>query len=80
MRRGRRLPAQHTQNQIKHEKGAEDHKTDKVHPWKLKAHCVIHLEEHTSRAEKEEKWEKRREDRVKNTFTEEQNKSYMVLS
>lgn len=39
------LPAQHTQNKVQHEKGAEDDKTDKVHPWKLKAHSIIHLEE-----------------------------------
>lgn len=47
-RRTRRLPAQHTQNQVKNEKGAEDHKTDKVHPWKLKSHSIIHLEEQAS--------------------------------
>ena len=53
VKRGRCLPAQHTQNQIKHEKGAEDDKTDKVHPWKLKAHSVIHLEEDTPPQRKE---------------------------
>lgn len=66
--RGRRLPAQHTQNQIKHEKGAEDHETDKVHPWKLKAHCVIHLEGPRMPAE-EEQQEERRRDRVKTTLS-----------
>lgn len=65
-----RLPAQHTQNQIKHEKGAEDHETDKVHPWKLKAHCVIHLEgPRTPAEEEEEQWEERRRNRVKNTLS-----------
>lgn len=65
-----RLPAQHTQNQIKHEKGAEDHETDKVHPWKLKAHCVIHLEgPRTPAEEEEEQWEERRRNRVKNALS-----------
>lgn len=70
VRTGRRLPAQHTQNQIKHEKGAEDHETDKVHPWKLKAHCVIHLEGPRMPAEEEEEQqEERRRNRVKNTLS-----------
>lgn len=70
VRRGRRLPAQHTQNQIKHEKGAEDHETDKVHPWKLKAHCVIHLEGPRMPAEEEEEQrEERRRNRVKKTLS-----------
>lgn len=72
VRRGMRLPAQHTQNQIKHEKGAEDHETDKVHPWKLKAHCVIHLEGPAE--EEEEQWEERRRNRVKKTHLAEHNK------
>lgn len=59
MKRGRRLPAQHTQNQVKHEKGAEDHKTDKVHPWKLKAHSIVHLEAQASPPQKKRRSGKR---------------------
>lgn len=43
------LPAQHTQNQIENEEGSEDDQTDKVDPWQLKAHCIIHLDRNTNR-------------------------------
>lgn len=66
LKRRRFLPTQHTQNQVKNEKGAEDHKTDKVDPWKLKAHSIIHLAEQEVRGE--EKVEKKRQKQKKMSF------------
>lgn len=39
------LPAQHPQNEIENEKGAEDDERDKIDPWQLIAHSILHLRE-----------------------------------
>lgn len=43
------LPAQHTQNEIENEKGAEDDERDKIDPWQLIAHSILHLRESRER-------------------------------
>lgn len=48
------LPAQHTQNQIENEKGAEDDERDKIDPWQFIAHCILHLRGRTDRGKREE--------------------------
>lgn len=47
------LPAQHPQNEIENEKGAEDDERDKIDPWQLIAHSILHLRESREREEKE---------------------------
>lgn len=37
------LPAQHTQNKVENEKRAEDDERDKIDPWQLIAHSILHL-------------------------------------
>lgn len=43
------LPAQHTQNEIENEKGAEDDERDKIDPRQLIAHSILHLRESRER-------------------------------
>lgn len=47
------LPAQHPQNEIENEKGAEDDERDKIDPWQLIAHSILHLRERRDRGEEE---------------------------
>lgn len=47
------LPAQHPQNEIENEKGAEDDERDKIDPRQLIAHSVLHLRETRDTGEKE---------------------------
>lgn len=49
------LPAQHPQNEIENEKRAEDDERDKIDPWQLIAHSILHLRERRGREEVEEK-------------------------
>lgn len=50
---GNLLPAQHTQNEIENEKGAEDDERDKIDPRQLIAHSILHLREREKRKGKE---------------------------
>lgn len=47
------LPAQHPQNEIENEKGAEDDERDKIDPRQLIAHSILHLRESKEREQRE---------------------------
>lgn len=53
------LPAQHTQNEIENEKGAEDDERDKIDPRQLIAHSILHLRESRERERREGETERR---------------------
>lgn len=53
------LPAQHTQNEIENEKGAEDDERDKIDPRQLIAHSILHLRGSRERKRGEERGEER---------------------
>lgn len=54
------LPAQHTQNEIENEKGAEDDERDKIDPRQLIAHSILHLRESRERGGEQRRGEERR--------------------
>lgn len=45
------LPTQNTQNQVENKEGSKDDQADKVDPWQLKAHRIIHLKRNTEQYE-----------------------------